>query len=351
MWWMVPFFPKQGIIKKIGFPLKLMTSSWCYQMCMNGKVNQGPLYDINVWCNRSLETKLHPIIGNRATLNSTISISIFGAPIFWTHSIAQCQLPVTAWRREVSNYSHHVIVVLTKSTLYAKDDIILHKVWQTLQGAILTILMIKKRYESPPNWWTAAILNLHSRVAFKIVVVCLPGTTKTSAGQPWYWMSSGQPEIYNQKLFSNMYIYRPANLSDHKSVFCNSKKCIFHTKVYFTSKSQKAHIIQLLNTKTNTTDVLGNKFYKTQSLFFYLTMWTHIYHWSVLSDYFLSCPCNGSGFGSATSKILDNFTVWKHGLYHFAEAIRTRKWHIAVNYIQCPKCLCPDNIVVGRQRW
>ena len=31
-------------------------------MYMNGKVNQGPLYDINVRCNRSLETKLHPVI-------------------------------------------------------------------------------------------------------------------------------------------------------------------------------------------------------------------------------------------------------------------------------------------------
>ena len=51
------------------------------------------------------------------------------------------------------------------------------------------------------------------------------------------------------------------------------------------------------------------------------------------------------------AKILGNFTVWKHGLYHIAEAIRTRKWHIVVNYIQCPKCLCPHNIVVGRQRW
>ena len=92
---------------------------------------------------------------------------------------------------------------------------------------------------------------------------------------------------------------------------------------------------------------------KHTSLFFYLTMCTHIYHWSVLSDYFLSCPCNGSGFGSATSKILGNFTVWKHGhglLYRIAEAIRTRKWHIVVNYIQCPKCLCPNNIVVGRQK-
>ena len=63
------------------------------------------------------------------------------------------------------------------------------------------------------------------------------------------------------------------------------------------------------------------------------------------------CPCNGSGFGSATSKILGNFTVWKHGCYHSAEAIRTRKWHIVVNYIQCPKCLCPNHIVVGRQRF
>ena len=37
-------------------------------MCINEKVNQGPLYDINVWCNRSFKTKLHPIIGNIATL-------------------------------------------------------------------------------------------------------------------------------------------------------------------------------------------------------------------------------------------------------------------------------------------
>ena len=56
-------------------------------------------------------------------------------------------------------------------------------------------------------------------------------------------------------------------------------------------------------------------------------------------------------FGSATSKILGNFTVCKHGLYHIAEAIKTRKWHIIVNYIQCPKRLCPNNIVVGRQIW
>ena len=39
-----------------------MTSSWCHQMCVNEKVNQGPLYDINVWFNRSFKTKLHPII-------------------------------------------------------------------------------------------------------------------------------------------------------------------------------------------------------------------------------------------------------------------------------------------------
>ena len=59
-----------------------------------------------------------------------------------------------------------------------------------------------------------------------------------------------------------------------------SQKCILQLqKVYFSHKKRilqvspkKTHIIQLLNTKTNTTDVLGNKFYKTQSLFFYLTM-------------------------------------------------------------------------------
>ena len=39
-----------------------MTSLWCHQMCMNGKVNQGPLFDINVWCNRSWKTKLHSMI-------------------------------------------------------------------------------------------------------------------------------------------------------------------------------------------------------------------------------------------------------------------------------------------------
>ena len=39
-----------------------MTSSWCNQMCMNGKISQGPLNDINVWCNRSFKTKLYPII-------------------------------------------------------------------------------------------------------------------------------------------------------------------------------------------------------------------------------------------------------------------------------------------------
>ena len=38
-----------------------MTSSWCNQMCMNGKISQGPLNDINVWCNRSFKTKLYPI--------------------------------------------------------------------------------------------------------------------------------------------------------------------------------------------------------------------------------------------------------------------------------------------------
>ena len=49
IWQVVSFFHKQGIIKRIGFPLKpddvIMT-------CMNGKVNQSPLFDINVWCNK-----------------------------------------------------------------------------------------------------------------------------------------------------------------------------------------------------------------------------------------------------------------------------------------------------------
>ena len=38
-----------------------MMSSWFHQMYMNRKVNQGPLYDISVWCNTSFKTKLHPI--------------------------------------------------------------------------------------------------------------------------------------------------------------------------------------------------------------------------------------------------------------------------------------------------
>ena len=52
-----------------------------------------------------------------------------------------------------------------------------------------------------------------------------------------------------------------------QKVYFSHKKCILQVS------PKKTHIIQLLNTKTNyTTDVLGNKFYKTQSLFFYLTM-------------------------------------------------------------------------------
>ena len=34
---------------------------------MNGKANQGPVFDINVWCNRSLKTKLHPMIVRQYT--------------------------------------------------------------------------------------------------------------------------------------------------------------------------------------------------------------------------------------------------------------------------------------------
>ena len=41
---------------------KTMTSLWCHQMCMNGKLNEVPLFDISVWCNRSFKTKLHPMI-------------------------------------------------------------------------------------------------------------------------------------------------------------------------------------------------------------------------------------------------------------------------------------------------
>ena len=62
---MVPFFSKTRNYQnnKISPKKKTDESSWCHQMCMNGKVNQGPLFDISVWCNRSLKTKLHlPIV-------------------------------------------------------------------------------------------------------------------------------------------------------------------------------------------------------------------------------------------------------------------------------------------------
>ena len=58
------FFKNKELSKNMISPKTwwLMTSSWCHQMCINGKVNQGPLFDISVWCNRSLKTKLHPMI-------------------------------------------------------------------------------------------------------------------------------------------------------------------------------------------------------------------------------------------------------------------------------------------------
>ena len=53
---------KQGITKKKkkkkkGFPLKPNDVLWCHSMFINGQANQGPLYDINVLFNRSLEKK------------------------------------------------------------------------------------------------------------------------------------------------------------------------------------------------------------------------------------------------------------------------------------------------------
>ena len=131
-------------------------------------------------------------------------------------------------------------------------------------------------------------------------------------------------------------------------MYFSHKKCILQVS------PKKTHIIQLLNTKTNyTTDLLGNKFYKTHKSFLLLN-YVHTYLPLKCSFWLFSImSLQWKWFGSATSKILGNFTVWKHGhglLYHIAEAIRTRKWHIVVNYIQCPKCLCPYNIVVGRQK-
>ena len=52
-----------------------MMSWWCHEMYMNGKVNQGPLFDINVRCNRSLKTKLLlMIVRQYSHLNTTFSI-------------------------------------------------------------------------------------------------------------------------------------------------------------------------------------------------------------------------------------------------------------------------------------
>ena len=46
-------------------------------MCMNGKVNQGPLFDINVSCSRSLKTKLHPMIVRQYShLKSVIALDV-----------------------------------------------------------------------------------------------------------------------------------------------------------------------------------------------------------------------------------------------------------------------------------
>ena len=69
-------FKKQGIIKKIGFPLKLDDVIVMSSNVMNEKIIQGPLYDINVWCNRSFKTKLHPIIVRQYShLKRTTSVS------------------------------------------------------------------------------------------------------------------------------------------------------------------------------------------------------------------------------------------------------------------------------------
>ena len=51
---------------------------WC------GKENQGPLFDINVWCSRSLRTKLHPMIVTQYShLNTCV-------PIMYDHTYCAC---------------------------------------------------------------------------------------------------------------------------------------------------------------------------------------------------------------------------------------------------------------------
>ena len=97
--------------KKKDFPLNLMTSSWCLQMCMNGKINQGPLYGINVWCNRSLKTKLYPIIVRQYShLNSSL-VQVLGCSVDskyskWINSPPSYHSPKPSLRTHLSlNFS------------------------------------------------------------------------------------------------------------------------------------------------------------------------------------------------------------------------------------------------------
>ena len=67
-----------------------MTSLWCHQMCMNGKANQGPLFKISVRYNRSLKTKLQPIIVRQYSHLT----SIFSRYASYMHTIVVNQDPV-----------------------------------------------------------------------------------------------------------------------------------------------------------------------------------------------------------------------------------------------------------------
>ena len=64
IWWVVPFFQKQGITKESKISLEPVKNGWCHhdanQNYINGKIFQGSLYDIKILLSRSLEQKLYP---------------------------------------------------------------------------------------------------------------------------------------------------------------------------------------------------------------------------------------------------------------------------------------------------
>ena len=106
------------------------------------------------------------------------------------------------------------------------------------------------------NWNRLEIFNL---IEYFLLCLLLPTSTGTLGGARVILFCSVKPSMWYQAYhISSVILYllyqannvvlglschwwysttvgfiRPANLSDHKSVFCNPKKCIFHTKSVF----------------------------------------------------------------------------------------------------------------------